>query len=142
MWAPGTLVEFHFRGTLDNGSVFDSSEGRAARVFALGRGQLIPAFEEQISRLRPGEEVRFRIEADEAYGPHDPDLVISAPLDELPVGMGPGDEVPLAGGRPATVISVDADSVTLDANHPLAGHVLNFEVRLVSATPPAGANNE
>jgi peptidylprolyl isomerase len=103
---------------------------------------LLPGFEHEISRLQPGEEVRFRLEADDAYGPHDPELIISAPRAELPAGMGPGDEVPLVGGRPATVIGMDADFATLDANHPLAGHALNFEVRLVSANPPDGTNGQ
>jgi FKBP-type peptidyl-prolyl cis-trans isomerase 2 len=135
MWHDGDLVEFHFEGALDSGAVFDTSRGRRARVFVLGRGQLIPAFEAQLREMAAGERRRFRIEAADAYGEHDPALVVEAPRAEAPEGVTAGDEVPLTGGRPATVVAVSGDMVTLDANHPLAGQALTFEVELVAVTP-------
>ncbi len=131
----GDLVEFHFTGTLDSGATFDTSEGRRARVFVVGRGQLIPAFEAQLRAMQVGERRRFRLDPAEAYGARDPALVIAAPAGELSAGARVGDEVPLAGGRPAIVTHIEAGVVTLDANHPLAGQALNFEVELLSVTP-------
>ena len=135
MWSDGDLLEFHFEGTLDSGAAFDTSAGRRARVFVLGRGQLIPAFEAQLRTMQVGERRRFRLKPAEAYGDRDPALIIEAPACELPEGARIGDEVPLAGGRPATLVAFDATTATLDANHPLAGQALTFEVELVSVTP-------
>ncbi len=137
MWRDGDLVEFHFTGTLDDGTTFDTSEGRRARMFVLGRGQLIPAFEAVLRAMQVGERRRFRLEPAEAYGEPDPALVIEAPAGELPQGARVGDEVPLSGGRPALVTRIDATTATLDANHPLAGQALTFEVELLSVTPTA-----
>lgn len=137
VWSDGDLLEFHFEGTLDSGAVFDTSAGRRARVFVLGRGQLIPAFEAQLRTMRIGERRRFRLSAAEAYGAPDPALITPAPLDEVPPGAQVGDVVPLTGGRPATIVALDAASATLNANHPLAGQALTFEVELVAATPAA-----
>ena len=132
MLRDGDLVELHFRGTLDDGSVFDSSEGRSARFFVIGRGQLLPAFEAAIRPLSAGERASFGVEPNEAYGPHDPSLVRRVPHNDASEGAQPGDMVELSGGVPALVIATDADGATVDANHPLAGRALNFEVEIVS----------
>ena len=134
----GDLVELHFHGTLDDGTVFDSSRGRRARMFVLGRGQMIPAFEERLRSLSPGESARFTISSDEAYGPHEPSLVFEAPRDEAPEGVQPGDMVQLSGGRPGAIVAVGEQSVTVDGNHPLAGQALHFEVEIVSARAAVG----
>lgn len=131
----GDLVELHFEGTFDDGTVFDTSRGRRARAFVLGRGQLLPAFEARLEALEAGERVAFRLEPGEAYGPARPELFLEAPAAELPPGAAVGDEVALTGGRPARITAIEGGRVTLDANHPLAGHALNFTVELISVTP-------
>ncbi len=131
----GDLVEFHFHGTLDDGTVFDSSRGRRARVFVMGRGQLLPAFEAQLRTMSPGERRSFRLDALEAYGLPDPAAVTRVSLGEAPEGARAGDEVQLTDGRPARVVEVTAEAVTVDANHPLAGRALRFEVDLLAVTP-------
>lgn len=131
-WHDGDLVEFHFEGTLDNGEVFDSSRGRRARVFVLGRDQLLAAFEAQLRTMAIGERRRFRLEPRDAYGEHDPAWILEAPRAEAPPEARVGDEVPLVGGRPARLVAMTDTTVTLDANHPLAGKALNFEVELLS----------
>lgn len=138
MWRDGDLVEFHFEGTLDSGEVFDTSSGRRARVFVLGRGQLLPAFETQLRSMAIGERRRFRLEPHEAYGEPDPTLILEAPRAEAPSAARVGDEVPLVGGRPARIIAMTDSTVTLDANHPLAGRALNFEVELLAVEPSTG----
>ena len=131
----GDLVEVHFHGTLDDGSVFDSSRGRRARVFVIGRGQLLSAFEAALRPLRPGERTTLRLEPADGYGPVNPGAIYRVPLAEAPAGARPGDQVQLTDGRPATITGVEGDTVTVDANHPLAGRVLHFEIELVSCTP-------
>lgn len=135
MLRDGDLVELHFTGTLDDGAVFDTSAGRRARFFVIGRGQLLPAFEAAIRPLSTGERTSFRLEPSEAYGPHDPTLVYRV---GLPDGLDPplpGETVEVSGGVPARVLEVDGNGAVIDANHPLAGKALNFQVEIVSVGP-------
>lgn len=129
---PGDLVELHYVGTLDDGTTFDTSRGRTARFFVLGAGQLIPAFEQAIYPMQPGETRRIRLSITEAYGESDPALVFVAPRAEAPEDARVGDEVALVGGRPARITALTPDTVTVDGNHPLAGLPLNFEIELLS----------
>ena len=128
----GDLVTLHYRGTLDSGEVFDSSRGRRPRSFVIGRGQLVPGFEAALRRMSAGETATVRIEPHEAYGERREDRVHEVPIDEAPEGLKPGDEVQLAGGAPAIVAEVTKRVVRLDANHPLAGLTLTFEIELLS----------
>ncbi len=128
----GDLVTVHFHGTLDSGEVFDSSRGRQPRTFVIGRGQLLAAFESALCELSPGETMTLRLDPAQAYGPHRDDRVFDVPLDEAPEGLSPGDDIQLTGGTAAIVVSVTGAAVRLDANHPLAGKALNFEIELVS----------
>ena len=135
----GDVVTVHYRGTLDGGEEFDSSHGRSARTFVIGRGQLVAGFEAALRGMSAGETVHVRLEAEQAYGPHRDELVFAVPPDEAPSGLSPGDEVQLAGGAPAVVVGVTAETVRLDANHPLAGQALNFEIELLSVRPADGS---
>ena len=134
----GDLVELHFHGTLDDGTVFDTSRDRRARVFVIGRGQLIPAFEDALCQLSPGDRRTIRLESPDAYGDPDPDLVYDVPTADLPDPPALGAFVVMTGGRPAEITAIGADTVTIDANHPLAGRALNFEVELLSSKPATG----
>ncbi len=132
----GDTVRVHYTGTLADGSVFDSSRGREPLEFTLGEGRVIAGFDSAGSGMSPGEERQVIIPAEEAYGSHRPELVFTVPRDQFPDGMEPavGLEVQLTqGGQQAIArISEVADgSVTLDANHPLAGRELTFDLQLV-----------
>ena len=170
----GDRVRVHYTGTLDDGSIFDSSEdsgeacadksgdscsdegcadksvdscsdggcgcgGRASgpMEFVIGQGNLIPKFEEGVIGLEPGQSIKVRIPADEAYGQRSENLVAVIQRSEIPADVNPqaGDqmEVIMEDGRPMPVLvtEVTETTVTLDANHPLAGLDLNFEIRLV-----------
>ncbi len=135
MLADDTLVELHVHGTLDDGTVFDSSRGRRAKVFVLGRGQMLPTLESLLRSMHPGERRQVHLEPDQAYGALDPSLQYRVPRSEAPPGVAIGDMLQLTSGRPATVVAADVQSVTVDANHPLAGRALDFEVELLSARP-------
>ncbi|MDJ0836043.1 MAG: peptidylprolyl isomerase [Acidobacteriota bacterium] len=134
----GDRVRIHYTGTLDDGSVFDSSQGRDPLEFVIGSGQVIPGFDEGVRGMSPGEEKSIHIPSDQAYGPHNPEMVISVPRDQMPAELNPqpGQQLQMqtAQGQPIPVVVVEADDsqVRLDANHPLAGKDLNFALQLVS----------
>lgn len=127
----GDNVEVHYTGRLDDGQVFDSSQGREPLTFTLGEGQVIPGFEAAVSGLAVGASRSVRIEADDAYGHRDDDLVLGVPRADAPEGLEAGTRVML-GNHPATVVDVTDDQVVVDANHPLAGQALTFDLELVS----------
>lgn len=132
----GDVVHVHYTGTLEDGRVFDSSKGLDPLAFTLGAGQVIPGFDQAITGLTPGDEKRITIPADEAYGPHRDELVLVVDRTELPADMEPaaGQQLQLSQEGESyvvTITDVTAEQVTLDANHPLAGQDLTFELQLV-----------
>ncbi len=129
--ADGDTVAVHYTGTLDDGSQFDSSAGREPLEFVVGSGQVISGFDEAVRGLEVGESRTVRMEPADAYGEVRDDMVLTVPADQAPEGLNVGDQV-AAGGMPATVVAIDDDSVTIDANHQLAGEALTFDVELVA----------
>jgi FKBP-type peptidyl-prolyl cis-trans isomerase 2 len=134
----GDTVTVHYRGTLEDGSVFDSSEGRAPLLFTLGEGDVIPGFEAAVLGLEVGEKAVATIPPEEAYGPRYEEAVQDVPIDlfgEAAPEIGDVVSVIADDGTQlaATVsaISDDLMAVTLDFNHPLAGRTLTFEIELV-----------
>ena len=133
----GDRVLIHYTGRLDDGTVFDSSEGREPLAFTLGAGEVVPGFDRAATGLEVGESRTVRMEADEAYGARRDDLVLSVPHAAFPEGVSPepGQRLQLGlqggGSLDAVVMDVNAEAVTLDANHPLAGQALTFDVELV-----------
>lgn len=132
----GDTVRVHYRGTLSDGSEFDSSEGRDPLEFEVGSGQVIPGFDSAVRDLDPGASATVTIPASEAYGERAEEAMQTFPLDFF------GGQVPEVGWAveledqngqrvPATVAEVTSDSVVLDFNHPLAGSDLTFEITLV-----------
>lgn len=127
----GDTVAVHYIGRLDDGEVFDSSEGREPVSFVLGAGQVVVGFDAGVTGLSVGESRRIRIEPADAYGEHDESMVITVPKEHAPDGLVAGTRVRL-GEHVAVVVDVTSDSVVVDANHPLAGQTLTFDVQLVS----------
>mgnify|MGYP005998404459 CR=1 FL=1 len=134
----GDTVHIHYKGTLTDGSVFDSSEGRDPLSFTVGSGQVIPGMDQGLPGLRVGDKKTLHIACEQAYGPLNPAARQAIPREGIP------DDIPLEVGiqlqmqtpegqvLPVTVVEVDEATVTLDANHPLAGQDLNFDIELVS----------
>ena len=133
----GDTVKIHYTGTLADGSKFDSSEGRDPLEFTLGSGQVIPGFDKAVTGMTVGEAQTVEIPSEDAYGPHDPNGRQSFPRDKVPDGtpLDIGTRLQLSGpeGQPimVTVAEVTDEHVVLDANHPLAGQDLTFEIELV-----------
>lgn len=128
----GDSVAVHYRGTLDDGTEFDSSEGRDPLTFVVGSGQVIAGFDDAVRGLAVGESRTVRIEPGDAYGEYSEEAVIEFPADSAPEGLEVGDSVSFGNGGQGTVIEVSDEFVTIDANHPLAGEALTFEIELVS----------
>ncbi len=128
----GDTVRVHYRGTLDNGEEFDSSEGREPLEFTVGAGQVIAGFDAMVLDLEVGGKAKKRLEAAEAYGEARDDLMGVMPKAQAPDGVELGSRVQLSTGQPAVVVEVTDEIVRLDANHPLAGQALTFEIELVA----------
>lgn len=134
----GDTVTVHYRGTLEDGTVFDSSEGRAPLLFTLGAGDVISGFEAAVIGLEVGEKAVATIPPEEAYGPRHEEAVQEVPIDlfgEAAPDIGDVVSVIADDGSQlaATVAAISDDlmTVTLDFNHPLAGRTLTFEIELV-----------
>ena len=137
----GDKVKVHYRGTLADGSEFDSSEGREPLEFEVGSGQVIPGFDEAVQKLEPGQKLTVTIPAAEAYGEHQAEGLQKFPLSAFPQTPEVGWAVELGGPNgeriPATIVEVGEEEATLDFNHPLAGEDLTFEIELVESEPSA-----
>ena len=134
----GDTVQIHYTGTLQDGTTFDSSEGRDPLKFEVGSGQIIPGLDEALPGMVAGDKKTVNVPAEAAYGPVEPNARQEVPREQIPA------EIPLEAGAqlqmqtpdgravPVTVVDVTDTVVTLDANHPLAGKDLTFDIELVS----------
>jgi len=134
----GKKVRIHYTGTLEDGSVFDSSEGRDPLEFTVGSGQIIPGLDRAIDGMATGEQKTVTIPATEAYGAYQAEAKQDVPREQIPadIPLDPGTmlnmQTPDGRQVPVQVADVNDTTVTLDANHPLAGKDLTFAVELVS----------
>ncbi|WP_118973762.1 FKBP-type peptidyl-prolyl cis-trans isomerase [Taibaiella koreensis] len=134
----GDTVNVHYHGRLTDGTTFDSSEGRAPLQFTVGEGQVIKGFDDALIDMNIGDKKTVHIPVDEAYGPTMQENLIEFPKTEFPPDMKPevGAQLHLSDNQgrnfPVVVAEVKEESVVLDANHPLAGKDLVFEIELVS----------
>ncbi|TVQ13716.1 MAG: peptidylprolyl isomerase [Balneolaceae bacterium] len=133
----GDTVKVHYTGKLNDGSVFDSSENREPLEFKLGSGQLIPGFEKAVTGMTVGDSTTVTIPAKEAYGEINEELILNVEKDRLPADIQPEVgmqlQVQQPNGEPVPVVISDVtdDLVILDANHPLAGKELIFDIEVV-----------
>jgi len=136
----GDTVKVHYTGKLDDGTVFDTSVGRDPLIFMLGTGQLIPGFEEAIIGMSSGDNKTILIPSDKAYGPHRKEMVVAVAKNQFPedIKLNLGEQLELTQSDDkviiVTILEISDSAVTLDANHPLAGKDLTFDVQLVEIT--------
>lgn len=134
----GDTVRIHYTGTLSDGSVFDSSEGRDPLEFTLGSGQVIAGFDNGVTGMTVGEKKTIEIPCDDAYGPVHEEARQDVPRAQIPaeipleIGIQLQMQSPTGQVVPVTVVAITEEAVTLDANHPLAGKDLTFALELVS----------
>ena len=137
----GDVIKVDYVGTLEDGTVFDSTkiEGGAPLKFQVGVGQLILGFDQAVLGKEVGEEFNITINPKEGYGNRDPMLVQTISRDQLPEGLNPEVGMMLGVGDPngshsmAWITKVDDEFITLDMNHPLAGKVLNFSIKILES---------
>lgn len=134
----GDMVKVHYTGRFDDGTVFDSSEGGDPLEFKVADGQMIPGFDAAVEGMNTGETRTVTIPAADAYGERSEDMVIEVERTQLPPDMNPevGEQLMMQqpGGSPFQVLVVGTteQTITFDANHPLAGQDLTFDITLVS----------
>lgn len=133
----GDTVRINYSGKLTDGTMFDSSEGREPLEFQLGSGQIISGLDREVEGMKVGDRQTVTIPAEEAYGPHDAAKVQQIPRSALPPELEPQAGMQLQaqtpqGGQVALVITaIDEQEITVDANHPLAGRDLVFDIEIV-----------
>lgn len=133
----GDTVRVHFTGRLEDGTVFDTSAERGPYEFTIGESRIVPGFSEAVIGMKPGESKTVEIPAKKAYGLHRKEMIAVIERSKLVAHLNPeiGQRLRIdqADGQkiPATVTKVSASSVTLDANHPLAGKNLTFDIELL-----------
>ena len=133
----GDKVKVHYHGKLTSGETFDSSQGRDPLEFELGSGMVIPGFDEGVEGMTDGEKKTINIPFDQAYGPRRQEMMIDMPRERFPSEMELEVGMPLmmsdgAGNNHQVVVTeIKESSVMLDANHPLAGQELIFDLELV-----------
>ncbi len=133
----GNSVKVHYKGTFSDGTLFDSSKGCDPLAFTIGQGQVIPGFEDTVIGMSPGETKRVVITADQAYGPHLSEMVADVDRSQFPEHITPeiGQVLQLKrpDGQPIriTITAISGSTITLDANHPMAGKDLTFEIQLM-----------
>lgn len=138
----GSKVTLDYEGTLDDGTVFDSSQAHGAPLaFEAGSGQMIKGFDDAVMGMKQGEEKTFTLNPEDAYGQPNADLVKTIPRDQLPPGepkvdMMLGVTLPNGMQLPARIVEVTADEVKIDLNHPLSGKKLTFKIKIVSVEEP------
>ncbi len=133
----GDRVKVHYTGRLQDGSIFDSSREREPLQVTLGSGRVIEGFEKALIGMEPGETKTFTVTPEEGYGPKRPELVVEVRKEDFPEHITPelGQRLQLM--RPdgamieVVITDMNEELVTLDANHPLAGETLTFEVEMV-----------
>ncbi len=133
----GDTIKVHYTGKLDDGSVFDSSADRDPLEFKLGDNRIIRGFENTVIGMEPGGKSTVKIAADEAFGPYKDEMIMEVKKEDLPTDLDPkiGQKFNLQQSDDQTIIvtvtEVTEDTVTLDANHPLAGKDLSFDIELL-----------
>lgn len=133
----GDRVSVHYHGKLNNGNTFDSSEGRDPLQFEVGKGHVIKGFDDAVLGMKIGDKKTVNIPVDQAYGERREDMVMSYPKKDFPQDMNPepGMQLQMSDQEgnhvPVVVTEVKEEEVLLDANHPLAGQNLIFDIELV-----------
>jgi peptidylprolyl isomerase len=133
----GDTVNVHYTGKLEDGTVFDTSRSRHPLQFTIGKGQVIAGFEQAIIGMNPGESKTMTVSVEQAYGQRRQDMIVTVHRDQLPPDLNPavGQRLELTQTDDQTVLvtvtAMNDTTLTLDANHPLAGKDLTFDIELL-----------
>ena len=132
---PGTKVKVHYTGNLDDGSVFDSSNGKGPLEFIIGEGQVIQGFEDAVKDMKLNDEKTVKIKSEDAYGGKNHELIFEVPRDKFPPELKSGGKLILKGEdgqhHQAIIEEITQEKVKIDLNHPLAGKDLTFKIKVI-----------
>jgi len=134
----GDKVQVNYKGYLEDGKIFDSSEGKPPLDVTLGTGMVIPGFDAALTGMEVGDKKTVKIPMEQAYGPHNAEMVMQIPKDQIPADLKPeiGQRLQVGGTggeeMMVEVIDLTDDFIVLDANAPLAGKDLTFDLELVA----------
>jgi peptidylprolyl isomerase len=137
----GDTVKIHYTGKLEDGTIFDTSAEREPLEFTIGKNRIIAGFEQAVIGMNPGDSKTVSITAEHAYGAHRPDMVVTVDRKELPPDLKPvlGQQLQVSQDEKNTVVvcvtAITDTHVTLDANHPLSGKNLVFDIKLMAIVP-------
>ncbi len=132
----GDKIKIEYTGTLDDKTVFDTSEGKSPLEFEAGSGKVIKGFDDAVMGMEKGEEKNVKLEVKDAYGEHNPELVRKIPRESLPKDQEPKPgmmllvKTPTGQQYPVKIKEVSDKEITIDLNHPLAGKNLNFKIKV------------
>lgn len=146
--AHGDKVSIHYTGKLDSGEIFDSSVDREPLMFVIGRGMLIKGFEDGVLGMDVGDKKTLKLSPEEAYGNRMDEMILVVPMTDFPPNIKPESGMMLSlqqsngSSIPAMITEVSGESVTLDANHPLAGKNLTFELEMMANHGPAAEDDD
>lgn len=138
----GDTVSVNYHGKLDDGSTFDSSEGRPPLEFTVGEGQVIKGFDDAVLDMKVGDKKTVNIPVEHAYGERSQEMLVQIPRSDFPADITPevGMELQMSDDQghvfPVVVAGVEDDTIILDANHPLAGENLTFDIEVVKISKP------
>ena len=144
----GNFVQVHYTGTFEDGTVFDSSDGKDPLEVLAGQGMLIKGFDDALVGMADGEAKEIDIKAEDAYGERNDQLIQTVPRKDLgdditpEIGMTLGIKAPTGQVFPATITKVTDEEIELDANHPLAGKNLHFKLSVVASRTPTDEDME
>lgn len=139
----GDTIQIHYHGTLEDGSVFDSSLQREPLEFEVGSGMVIKGFDDGVLGMQIGDKKTINIPCLEAYGPIQNEMIVNYPKANFPADLNPevGMQLAMNNGAgqsfPVVIVEVNDEFVILDANHPLAGKDLTFDLELVHINRPS-----
>ena len=143
----GDEVQVHYTGKLEDGTVFDTSEDGEPLSFTIGENRVIPGFEEAVTGMEPGDSKTTEVDPEQAYGEHREDMVMEMERDQIPEDVDPevGQQLQLRleNGQtvPVLITALGEESVTIDANHPLAGRKLIFDIELLDVSEGEATGN-
>ncbi|MDP9041912.1 MAG: peptidylprolyl isomerase [Bacteroidota bacterium] len=133
----GNTIKIHYHGRLSDGTTFDTSEGRSPLEFTVGSGSVIKGFDDGVQGMSVGEKKTIEIPFEQAYGPEDPSMIVEFPIDRLPQELEPEIGMQLNMNNeegqqfPVVITDITEENIVLNANHPLAGKDLIFDLELV-----------
>ncbi len=134
----GDKVQVHYKGYLEDGTIFDSSDGKSPLAVTIGSGMVIPGFDSALQGMAAGDKKTVKIPMEQAYGVHNAEMVMQVPIDQVPSDLKPeiGQKLEVGGAAgevmQVEVIDVTDEFVVLDANPPLSGKDLTFDLELVA----------